>query len=181
MLDPALLVALQAPFPPPAPEIVEERQWLSPKAESVRRNFERLVADYEQAILVWQQRVRSNRTTLALGAAGDPLSSSDRLLLDQLIDDVEQHSEERAIRKSRLEKRMKRDVKRAFARDPSLGAVLRSFMDRLLEADRSAIDEWLEHALWLRAFRADRLPGSRGGRVFSDPADLERHLETVLA
>lgn len=180
MPDPAILHSLQIPVPPARPEIVEEQEWFSPAAEKARRLASRMVEQFERDLSAWVERIRRNRQEIEQEAArADPAALAADL--SRHIEDIEYQAERRAISAARFEKRASRLTRQWFARDPAFGAIHRSLVDRLVSGERRAIDELLEQALYLRAFRAERDPDARGGPVFDEPGELERHLRSAVA
>lgn len=180
MFDPALLSALEMPAPPSPPAMVEERLWLSPVGERAQRLADRNAAGYEEYARLWKARVETLRAQSAV-LPSTPFSAEERAKFDALIDDCEAAAEDRAVASARMAKRIARDTKRDFARDPSLGAVRRAFGEKLLRIDQEVIESILDYALFLRAFRAERVPESRGGPTFGDAAELSRFLDSQLA
>lgn len=180
MIDPAILHSLEPPMPPTRPEIVEEREWLSPVAEKAKRLAYRLVEDYERDIAGWLDRLRRNQQELEL-VAPHPDRHEFSEQAKRLIEDIEYQAERRAVSAARFSKRAKKFNKHWFSVDPSLGAVHRSFVSRIADAEQTAIDGLLEHALFLRALRAEQDPDARGGPVFDNPDDLGSYLRDLVA
>lgn len=178
MLDPAII---QMPLPPEMPQIAIERVWVSSVAEQAKRRADRLIREFEAQLGTWKATIDQLKTTTLVQAPTAHFTQEERAEIDQLIQDFEAHAEQRATVNARMAKRAARDVKRQSATDPSLAAVTRTFKDRLVVLDREIIDAVLDYALFLRAFRSDRIPDSRGGRTFEDPADLARYLDSELA
>lgn len=181
MLDPAIIQALQAPLPPEMPQIAIERVWVSSVAEQAKRQADRLLREFEAQLGTWRVKVDHLKTATLAQTSTALFTPDEQAEIDQLIQDIEDHAEQRATVNARMAKRATRDVKRQFATDPLLAAVTRAFKDRLMTLDREIIDAMLDYALFLRAFRSDRIPDSRGGRTFDDPADLARYLDSELA
>ena len=178
MLDPAII---QMPLPPEMPQIAIERIWVSSVAEQAKRQADRLIQEFESQLATWRTTVdRLKTATLAQAPTAD-FTLDERAEVDQLVQDFEAHAEQRAMVNARMAKRAARDVKRQSATDPSLAAVTRTFKDRLVALDREIIDAVLDYALFLRAFRSDRIPQARGGQTFDDPVDLARYLDSELA
>ena len=180
MFDPALLQTLEMPLPPAPPMSGYERPWQTRQAEQVQKLADRLAAAYENYVRDWRSRVdavRQASTAIPLS----PFTLEEARQLDELIEEVEQFAESKAIVSARLAKRVARDVKRQFQTDASLAAVTRSLGSRISAADQEIIEEVLDYALFLRAFRAERSPLARGGRTFGDLADLARYLDSTLA
>lgn len=181
MIDPALLQLLQPPLPPELPRIAIERVWLSSAAEQAKRSADHLIRDSEERLAAWKRRVAELKSSIALNAPTEMLSSDERSQFDDLIADFEVAAEKQAIQAARLEKRAKRDTKRQFQIDPSLAAVTRDFGNSLLAMSREIIEETLDYALFLRAFRSERVPEARGGRAFDVADELERYLDAELS
>lgn len=181
MIDLALLQLLEPPLPPELPQLAVERVWLSSAAEQAKRSADRLVRDCEERIAGWKRKISDLKTAIASQAPAQMLSEGERAQFDHLIAEFEAYAETRAEQASRLEKRSRRDVKKQFKIDPSLASVTRTFSGRLLELDREVIEEILDYALFLRAFRSERISESRGGRTFADAGDLGRYLAAELA
>ena len=180
MPDPALLHSLQTPVPPARPEIAEEQEWFSPAAERARRLASRMVEQFERDLDAWAERIRGNRREIEREASrADPTEVVAGL--SRHIEDIEYQAERRAISAARFEKRANRLTRQWFSRDPAFGAIHRSLVDRLVAGERRAIDDLLEQALYLRAFRAERDPDARGGPVFDDPGEMERYLRSAVA
>lgn len=180
MFDPALLSALEMPAPPSSPVMAEERLWLSPAGEKAQRLADRTAAGYEDYARMWKARVEKVRAGSAL-MPSNPFTAEERAQIDALIEDCEAFAEERAVAAARVAKRAAKDIKRDFAIDPSIGAVRRTFSERLLRIDQDIIETILDYALFLRAFRAERAPEARGGPTFEDTAELSRYLDVQLA
>ena len=180
MLDPAILDSLQTPVPPTPPAIIEQRDWLSPSAERAKRLALRMVEEHEHNMARWVEHIRRTRREIEAAAAqADPALFAAEV--GRHIEDVEYQAELRAISAARFVKRSARLTKIWFSRDPALGAISRSLADRLIAAERMAVDELLEQALYLRAFRSERDPDARGGPVFDDPGEMERYLRGAVA
>ena len=181
MIDLALLHLLEPPLPPELPRTAIERLWLSSAAEHAKRVADRLLRDSEAKIGAWRQSLTTLKSSIALDASDAMLTVEERLQLDELIAAFESEAEERAIQTSRLEKRARRETRRQFEIDPSLAAVTRSFTASLVSMDRAVIDDILDYALFLRAFKSERIAEARGGTTFTDPSALARFLEAELA
>jgi hypothetical protein len=175
-MDPSLLLALEISAPPARPQIVEERLWLSSEAEGAKRHIDRTLLSYRAETDRWAESLRQHRIRSA-AIPMQPLLEGDYVTLDNLITDLEQTAERRAINLARSIKKARRDIKAAFKVDPSLGAVLRDAERRLHDIEEKIIDDLLEHALFVRAFKADRDPEAKGATEFSDAADLAKFLE----
>lgn len=178
-MDPALLLALDISAPPTRPQIVEERPWRSAEADAMKRVVDKALISYQAQVDVWSDSLRQ----LRIRASAIPfqlLSESDHAPLDTLVSDLEAAAERRAINLARSIKQARRDVKTAFATDPSLGAVLRDAEKRFHIIEERVIDDLLEHALFVRAFKADRDPLAKGGPAFSKPEDLEEYLRQQM-
>lgn len=167
-------------MPPAIPNYAFEEAWRSPVAERAKRNADRLVRSYEGVKDDWLAKIR--RLKLEAEAADvEPFALEERAMFDALIEDFEDYAEYRTRQSVRLEKKARRDVKRQFARDPSLAAVAREFSTRLVAIDHDIIEAILDYALFLRAFRSERIPEARGGAVFDDPEQLARFLDAETA
>lgn len=181
MLDPTILLNLQPDMPPARPDVGIERRHQAPRFDAVQRLADRKASQYEATVSEWVSDLRRRRTYLEAAAASRDLTAEEAAFADRVIEDIETEAELRARGLRRLMKRMTRDLKRYFELDASLGAALRTVGDRLSRADERAIEELLEHALHVRAFRAARSPGARGGPVFDDPDALDAYLKAELA
>lgn len=180
MLDPAIIQALDFSFPPEAPRIVEERLWLTENARRAER-LAKIAADgYEAQAGSWLKSLTALEAAFPMIASAG-WTEDDRISLEEAIDRAEKLAEYRAVHRARFAKASKRETKRLFAADPSLGAVSRSLTTRLLAIDDRVIDGVLHHALVLRAVRAHFDPAARGGPIFDDPEELARHLDGLLA
>lgn len=179
-MDPLMLLALDISAPPTRPQLVEERPWRSSEAEAMKRHVDRRLISYKAEIERWAERLRQHRI-LSEAIPFEHLREGDHVTLDNLISDLESTAEIRAKNLSRSIKRARRDIKAAFEVDSSLGAVLRDAERRLHDIEERVIEDLLEHALYVRAFKVDRDPGSRGGPRFSDPIALAHYLEQQRA
>lgn len=179
MLDAAVLDDLAMPLPPEPPRIVEERMWLSDLGHQADRFATRLVDRYSTAVADWLGRL--SRIQSAGAEVAGPASPAEMQLFDDIIRDWEQLAESRALWRTRLAKRSGRDVARWFKVDPSLGAVTRSTMARLLRLDDQVIEAMLDHALLLRAIRDSVDPKPRDAPVFDDAVTLSRFLRDEVA
>lgn len=166
-------------MPPSPPQAVEERLWLSHEAQKAQRLTRRLADSYDALADQWIARIEQNK---AIGETiSKPLSTEAGREFGEKIEELEEIAEHRAILRNRLRKHSQRQIKRQFARDPSLGAVSRTFAARLLATDDRVIESLLDFALYARALRAELSPASREGPNFNSPADLEAYLDRELA
>lgn len=176
MPDPALLHALQTRFPPEQPAYVEERVWQSVAGAQAERIGRRAADSFEKMADEWVAHVEAMR----LEAEGltfetdDP--AGDLQVIAEIIADFEAMADLRAIRSSKTIRQMEKRARAAFKVDPSVGAARREFARRMAAIEQRLIDALLEHALLLRAVRAQMDPASRGGPVFDNPDDLAKHL-----
>jgi hypothetical protein len=129
----------------------------------------------------WLAELGRAKAMAPLVEGSDALSDSDMSDLTRLIEDFEALAETRAIERTRTAKWVARTAKALFKSDPATAAVARSLGKALLDADDKVIEALLDYALFLRAFRAERSPASRGGRTFGPDDDLVGYLERELA
>lgn len=181
MLAPAFS-ALDVPLPPEIPRIVEEPQWLSRlgvKAEELTRargdQYENVTADWLIRLHDLQRTWQENLGDLP------PPTEQEADDLAGLIEQAELVADHRVRRRAALLKRGGSSIERLLDVDPGVAAVHRAFNDRLVAIEDRIIEAVLDHALFLRAIRADLSGEARGGPTFSDPADLRRYLKDVLA
>lgn len=181
MVDPAILLSLEALTPPQPPVTVQERVWLSPLGSAAQRVSQRLVDDYRAKVAAWSQQLGAFKAQIEAIHPAAPESAETLTILDRLIEDYEAHADIRALLSGRLAKRVRRDVKALFKIDPSLGAVCRSVGDTLVATDKAIVKELLDFALVLRALRAEASGEDRGGPTFDDPDALRKHLDDLAA
>jgi hypothetical protein len=179
-MDPAVIAALQEyPLPPTLPSIFAERLWLSPRAEGLERQTKRLVASYEQYVQDWSKRLDHARDSSLFQALSNFPPAVP--LLERVIEEVEARAKERGEGIHRMQKRGRADIKRAFANDPSIGAVLRTVINDLVRIEESMVEQLLDFALWLRGVKAAINPDARGGPVFDNASDLLNYLARETA
>jgi hypothetical protein len=179
-MDPAVIAALQEyPLPPTLPSIFAERLWLSPKAEGLERKTKRIVASYEEYVQDWSKRLDHARDGSLFQALSNFPSAVP--LLERMIEEVEAKAEDRGGGVRRMRKRGRADIKRAFANDPSIGAVFRTAINDLVRIEESMIEQLLDFALWLRGVKAAIDPDARGGLVFDNAGDLGNYLARETA
>jgi hypothetical protein len=181
MLDPAIIAALDMPSPPGRPQIVEERVWKSPRAAEFERYAKRQVASFQQYAALWLERIRAKKAHLETMSLPSPMPPEYLAALSAGIMDREEEAEDRALQVVRLRKRIDRDVKRMFAIDPAVAAVMRTTGQQLTAVDERIVEGLLDLALYFRALRAEGDPSSREGEVFDDPKALQRHLESIIS
>lgn len=175
-MDPTLLMALDIQAPPTRPQIAEERPWRSAEADAMKRFVDKTLVSYQAQVDLWSDGLRQHRSR-ANEIPLHPLLEGDYITLDTLIFDLESAAERKATNLARSIKRAHKDIKAAFASNPSLGAVLRDAEKRLHDIEERVIEDLLEHALFVRAFKAERDPNAKGGVEFSNPADLATFLQ----
>lgn len=174
------LAFMEASLPPEIPRIVEERQWLSALGHRAARRTMAVADGYQAMADAWIARLQRLQDSLSASAAQDA-AAGDLDALTEAIERTEHFAERRAGWRRSFEKRSRRALKRTFSFDPSLAAVERAFITRLLSIDDLIIEAMLEHALFLRAIRAEFDPNARGGPTFSDPQEMQRYVEEALA
>jgi len=179
-MDPAVIAALeQYPLPPTPPSIFAERIWLSSNAQELERRTKQLIASYEQYLEVWFRGLdRAINPALFRGLSIFPDAVP---LLERHIEEIEERARERGEGIRRLQKRGKVDVKRAFANDPSIGAVLRTTINDLVRLEETTVERLLDFALWLRAIKSMIDPDARGGALFDSSDDLTKYLARETA
>lgn len=181
MFDPTILLHLQPAMPPARPDIVIERPIAASPLEVVQRIANQKVSQYEREVAGWIADLQRRRDYIGAVAPTRDSTEDELSITGRVIEDIETEAELRALDLKRLIKRMARDTKRYFDVNAGVGASFRSVGNRLILAEELAIEALLEHALYLRAFRAARSPGARGGPVFDDPHALDAYLRAELA
>lgn len=182
MLDPAILFLINnPPMPPEPPQMVQEQMLLSRPAAELERTGARMLASFEQYSASWKLQVLQLKVSLETVGLDLEWNADHLAQLSKTIEDIEAEAERRAIRIDRGEKHNRRSTKKLFALDPSAGAVARSVDARIRAIDVDVLDRMLDFALFLRAFRAERMPSARGGPVFDNEDDLGRYLDRVVA
>ncbi len=179
MLNTTLLPVLEPPLPPETPQLAAERVRMSSAADQAQQAAGRIIRESEQRIASWKSRIDELKVTTVATAPSRMLTEDECVDFDRLIADFEAEAESRAILLARREKRSRKEIARRFTSDTSLGSVTRAFDLRLAEIEREVIADILEYALFLRAFRSERIPQSRGGPVFDEPQELARYLHTT--
>lgn len=180
MFDPAIMITLQIPPAPEPPRVVQERMWLSDLGQSAQRRSKQLADHYKAQADAWLGQISASVDQYRL-VAMEAMEPSVVALLDETIVEVEAEAERRARARAWLRKRSARDIKRHFAVDPSLGAVSRAFANKLLATDDRIVQAFLDHAIFLRAIRAQRDPTRKPGPVFETASDLRSALQRALA
>jgi hypothetical protein len=181
MFDPAIMAAFDMPSPPWRPQIVEERLWKSPQAAEFERFAKRQIASFEQYADEWFSQIKRKKADIEAMQLPYPMPPVYLAVLEDAIWDREAEAEDRAVQIARLRKRIDRDVKRMFAVDPSIAAVMRTVGQRLTAIDDRLVEGLLDLALYFRALKAEGDPASRGGEIFDDPNALQRHLESIIS
>ncbi|MEZ2408993.1 hypothetical protein AB6806_19465 [Bosea sp. RCC_152_1] len=173
MLDVVPIDKFDIPLPPARPIAFEERMFLSKVADRQQKLGEYLLNDARAKSEAWKSQIAQLMSTLDSWIG--PVTAEDLAASMESAEKAEEIAETIAIATARLEKRIRRDVKRQFENDPSLGAVTRAFGGRLLTLEREKIDALLETALFFRAWAADH--DDRGPlQSFDDPQALMRAL-----
>lgn len=183
MIDPAILHITDAPLPPWRPTIVHERVLLSQQEERAKQTADEVLAAFRSRVSSWSEQMETIRTGLSeFGAEGRRyLSLEEHELVSEMIERIEQAAADRAHQAIASHKRMHREIKRHLKSSPQLSYIGRKLADALKQADRAVVDELAEHALWLRAFRAEHIADAKGGPVFSDPDAMGDYLRRALA
>lgn len=181
MLDPAILLSLEALTPPQPPVTVQERAWLSPLGIAVQRVSQRLVSAYGTKAEEWSRQLDAFKAQLEFFKLEAPESMEILAALDRLIEEYKAHAESRAALSRRLNKQVRRDVKELFKIDPSLGAAGRTIGDALIATEKRIVEDLLDFALVLRAVWAEASGEDRGGQTFGDAETLKRHLDALAA
>lgn len=181
MLDFTIVDTLASLTPPTRPEMVIEERYEPPQIQAVRRMAERRLAVYRDVINQWIASLDRAREMVERVVDQSDLTSTDYAQITDLIEEWEADAELRANSVRRFAKKVERDAKRLFAIDPALGAAVRAVGQQLIEEDKRAIEAQLDYALFMRAFRAEFDPETRGGPVFNDPDDLEAYLRQATA
>lgn len=181
MLDPAILLSLEARMPPQPPQIVEERAWQSPAGVAAERVGTKLVAAFETQADAWMAELDRTKGQFEGFVLPQPMSEWDRAQLTRLVEEYEAHADLRAAQSARLVKRIRRVVKAYFRADPAVAAAVRTTGERLVAIEKRIVQGLLDYALFLRALRAEGDPASQGGPVFDDVEALARHLGDLAA
>jgi hypothetical protein len=177
-MDPAILAAIEMTMPPSPPQIVEERPWLSTLAQRGLTIQKQLIDQYRRAVDSWMAELIAlgNEAESARPAIKAALDSETLSSLEEAIANMETVAEIRARALAKLRKRAPKKTKRVRSFDPSLARVLYRGYHELVEIDEKVIDALLEHALVLRALKAEVDPASKGGPTFNSPDELRRYL-----
>ncbi|MEN3238901.1 hypothetical protein PUR29_36310 [Methylobacterium ajmalii] len=181
MIDPAILLTLQVPFPPEQPTLVEERVLQSTVGAQAERIGRRLADSFDASADAWIGAMERARLSAEHAKVSSVAAEEDIQTLDSLIADFEAMADIRAKRGARAQRQITRDVKATFKVDPSLAAARRAFGARITATEKRVIEALLEYALFLRAVRAEINPASRGGQTFETMDDLERALASLGA
>lgn len=181
MLDFALLKALEMPLPPEMPRMVEERVLLSDAGVRAQKLADRIVAQYEADTSRWLGTIDTVVSAYSRVPRDDKATAELMETFAGDIAEIESMAEYRADQRVRFAKRGQRDTKRWFKLDPSLGAVSRSVVSRLLAADDKVIAGLLDFALFLRAARAQHNPEPEVSPVFDNPKDMLQSLRAAVA
>jgi hypothetical protein len=180
-MDPAIIAALRYPMPPAMPVIFEERIWQSTIAAEFERRAKQYIDSYAHYAADWSRRIDSVREAFPLKELDDLSKNGGFELLGRLAKEIEETAEDRGKIIGRVQKKSRRLVKDAFARDPSLGATLRSACNAIVEIEEGIIENLLDFALWVRGVRAMIDPDAKGGPVFGDAEELARYLDRETA
>ena len=168
----------QTALPPAMAPIVVEQPSRSLTAESYEarttarlRAFQRQVGDYQAAAekLIGQIRAADRSTDRAIDEAD----------VSGLIDYLERTAEASAKVDARHEKDMARRIRRVETDDPALGLAVRRAATWQSTLAAQLIEEYLDMALQLRAFRSEIAPGEPGP-TFDDSEELTRYLEQAV-
>lgn len=166
-MDHAINLALETTPPPRRPEIVHEGQWLSPTTDSDKRSAERAVAQFEHDIATWAEELAQVRAQLVHGAVAERAIVS-TIDLSDVIAEIESVAEQKALEYSRCRNRIRMFLKELFFLDASVAANARGCFRRIDKADKSGIQSLLDHAVFLRALRAERTRESTSNSTVDD-------------
>ena len=181
MLELALLLDTELRFPPEQPTIAIERSWQSFAAAQSDRIGRRLNDSFDKVADDWIESINRVKARAEHASIKAEVVTGDIEVLSRLIDDFEAMAELRALKARRADKQEGRIIKQLFKSDPSLAASRRTFGQKLIATEKRIVEAMLDYALFLRAVRAEIDPSSRGGPAFSDPRDLQKHLEGLVA
>ena len=148
---------------------------LSPIAAKQSLLAVRLMADAEAKVGEWQNHV--DRAMAKIAGAPKPYGPAAIQYGENAIALLEDYAETLARDVVRLEKRIRRDVKSQFATDPSLGAVTRSFGQKIVALERRKIEALLDMALFIRADVALASADNKAGEMFDDPTAFLRSFD----
>jgi len=175
MLDHLAISPFDLPLPPARPVAVEERLLLSGAAKELQGVADYILADARSKLDQWKQEA-SRRLALVNERTAEPAPARSRQAI-RAAEKTEQIADVLSIETERLRKRIRREVKRDFSVDPTIGSVTRSFGAHLLRMEEEKIEVLLEGALFLRAWAAER--DDRGPvESFEEPDALTRALLT---
>ncbi|WP_342162145.1 hypothetical protein [Methylobacterium sp. SD21] len=182
MIDPAILLSLDARMPPEPPTmVVEERIALDALGEEFLRIGMRLAdtfdADAERYIEAMQVMPRQLD-----GAKASGVGSADEIAkFTQAISDLERVADMRVRRAGKAKKTVERQAKVDAKHSPSLALARRKVAARVFATDQRLIEALLDYTTFIRALRSEIDPANQGAPTFSDAASLRDHLARLGA
>ncbi|MBK3406304.1 hypothetical protein H0176_23460 [Methylorubrum populi] len=181
MIDPGILVSLDAQMPPALPAMVVERQWRTDAGDSAEKLGQKYVRAYDEHAISWIANLSAFKAKIEAADITGFATAEQIQQLGRIIEQYELIAETRAKMSARLKKSAGRQARAAFRTDPSIAAAYRQTAQQLLAIDRRIEEELLDYALFLRAIRTKADPRSRGGPTYDNLDDLSRHLDDLAA
>lgn len=181
MLDPAILLSLDARMPPEPPTMVQERIALDAAGEALTRIGTRMADTFDADAARYIEAMAEMPRRIDRSEASGPASPKEIARLAQAIADLERVADLRARRSAKLQRGVERQARAEAKASPSVALARRKVAARIIATDKRLIEAVLDYAMFIRAMKSEMDPAARDAPTYSDTDSLRDHLARLGA